>query len=70
MTDKKEALQRVMEDPAITMEDLAALMGVHKSTLTRRASKDNLPVPVARIGQRWIVPSIPVRKFLHLDDVA
>ncbi len=61
------ATQRLMDQPAIDLADLSILMGVSVSTAQRQAAKGSLPVPVARIGQRWIVPTVPVRKLLHLD---
>lgn len=66
----EEALGRVRSQPAIDLADLAALTDVHVSTVQRAASRGDLPVPVARMGQRWIVPSAPVRELLHLDEVA
>lgn len=65
-----EALQRVKNQPAIDLADLAALTDVHVSTVQRAAARGDLPVPVARMGQRWIVPSAPVRELLHLEEVA
>jgi hypothetical protein len=43
---------------------------VHVSTAQRRALRGDLPVPTMRIGQRWIIPSKPVREALRLDDGA
>jgi predicted site-specific integrase-resolvase len=65
-----EALERLMTLVVIDMADLAVLTGVHVSTAQRRAVRGDLPVPFMRIGQRWIIPSKPVREALHLDDGA
>ncbi|MBN7483728.1 hypothetical protein [Mycobacteroides abscessus] len=66
----EEALGRVRSQPAIDLADLATLTDVHVSTVQRAAARGDLPVPVARMGQRWIVPSAPVRELLHLEEVA
>lgn len=65
-----DAMSRVMNNAAIDLADLAVLMGVHVSTLQRAANNNDLPVPIARVGQRWIIPSAPVRQLLHLNEVA
>lgn len=65
-----EAMERLMTVPAIDLIDLAVLTGVSTSTVQRHAAEDKLPVPTARIGQRWIVPSAPVRKLLKIEDAA
>lgn len=65
-TNAEAATARVLSQPAIDLNDLAALMGVSVSTVQRAAARDDLPVPTARIGQRWIVPSAPVRELLRL----
>lgn len=63
------ALHRVKTRAAIDLSDLAALTGVHYSTLRRKAWAEELPKPLVatRIGQRWIVPSAQVRELLCLD---
>lgn len=66
----EDATARVIGQPAIDLADFAVLAGVHVSTLQRAATRGDLPVPSARIGQRWIIPSAPVRALLHLGDVA
>lgn len=70
LTRVEEALDRVRSQPAIDLADLAVLTDVHVSTVQRAAARGDLPVPVARLGQRWIVPSAPVREMLHLEEVA
>lgn len=70
VTRVEEALDRVRSQPAIDLADLAVLTDVHVSTVQRAAARGDLPVPVARMGQRWIVPSAPVREMLHLEEVA
>lgn len=66
----EQAMERLMGFPAITLSDLAVLMGVGLSTVQRAAAGGTLDVPTARIGQRWVIPSAPVRKMLQLDDTA
>lgn len=70
VTRVEEALERLRSQPAIDLADLAVLTDVHVSTVHRAAARGDLPVPVARMGQHWIVPSAPVRELLHLEEVA
>ncbi|MCB1257112.1 MAG: helix-turn-helix domain-containing protein [Microthrixaceae bacterium] len=63
----EEATERAMTLPAITLSDLAVLTGVGVSTVQRAAVKGTLDVPAARIGQRWIIPSAPVRELLRMN---
>ncbi len=71
---QEEAEQRVLTRSAIDLSTLAVLMDVHPSTLHRMATKDakehtgDFPVPFKRIGQRWVIPSEPVREFLRLGE--
>ncbi|KAA1430090.1 helix-turn-helix domain-containing protein [Mycolicibacter arupensis] len=64
------ALDRVMTAPAVDLVDLSLVMGVAVSTVQRHAVAGDLPVPVARLGQRWIVPTAPLREFLRLEPVS
>jgi hypothetical protein len=63
---RREALTRVRERAAIDLMDLAALMEVSPSTIRRLHDRDELPLDVIRLGQRWVIPSAPVRKLLHI----
>lgn len=71
---QEEAEQRVLTKRAIDLSTLAVLMDVHPSTLHRTATKDakehtgDFPVPFTRVGQRWVIPSEPVREFLRLGE--
>jgi len=67
MPSKEEARRRVMTDPAITLADLAALMGVSLATVHRQVTAEALPVKTVRIGQRWIATSKSVRELLDID---
>jgi hypothetical protein len=62
-----EAKARLMSQAAIDMADLAVLIGVHPATAQRSANRGDLPVRTARVGQRWIVPSAPVKELLGLN---
>lgn len=62
------AVERVMSTPAVDLTDLALVMGVSVSTAQRHAAAGDLPVPTARIGQRWIIPTAPLRAFLRVGE--
>lgn len=61
-----EARRRLYANPALTLTELAVLLGVSPSTVQRLAVKNKLPVPAFRLGQRWIIPSEPVKELLGL----
>jgi hypothetical protein len=67
--EKAEALQRVVADPAVTVADLSLVMGVHASTIQRAIARGDFPYPVCRIGQRYIIPTAPIREALCLNQV-
>lgn len=64
------AMQRLKENPAIDLADFAVITGIGVSTAQRQAAQDRLPVPVVRIGQRWIIPTPAVRKMMQVDGAA
>lgn len=64
----EQARSRVLSKPAVDLVDLALLTGTSISTINRAARAGELPVPSTRIGQRWVIPSAPVRELLHMAD--
>lgn len=64
---KEEARRRALEDDAITLADLAALMNLSPATVQRQAAKGTLPVKTLRVGTRWIVVAASVREALNLS---
>lgn len=64
------AMETLRAHTVITVKELAALTGVSFSTIVRRAEEGTLPVPTSRIGQRWIIPTPPVRKWLGIEASA
>ena len=43
------------ERDTLTIEELAARLGINRSTAYERARHDELPVPVIRVGRRYLV---------------
>lgn len=66
--EKADAFKRVIADPAITVADLSLVMGVHASTIQRAIARGDFPYPVCRIGQRYIIPTAPIREALCLKQ--
>lgn len=66
MPTVQEAMQRLREAPAIDLADLAVLTGVSMSTVHRQVNSGKFPVPATRLGQRWIIPTAPVREWLKV----
>ena len=50
-----ESLQITSQAETLTLYDLATRMGVHYSTVYELARRDALPVPVFRVGRRYLV---------------
>lgn len=61
---RAEAQRRLDEHMAITLGELAVILGMSHSSIHRAAVSDSLPVPAYQIGQRWVIPSEPVRALL------
>lgn len=39
----------------LTIEELAARLGINRSTAYERARRNDLPIPVIRVGRRYLV---------------
>lgn len=69
-TTKEEALRRIQAEPAVTLQDVSLVMGVHVSTVQRAINRGDFPYPICRIGQRYVVPTPPIREALCLAVAA
>lgn len=56
-----------MPTATYTITEIASLFGIGKSAAYAAAQKDELPVPVIRIGGRYVVPKAPVDALLGID---
>jgi excisionase family DNA binding protein len=50
--------------PLLTISELAALLGIHRSTLYRTIARSELPLPVIRVGATMRVPRAAVERIL------
>lgn len=57
-----------MPTATYTIAEIASLFGIGKSAAYAAAQKDELPVPVIRIGGRYVVPKAPVDAILGISD--
>ena len=62
-----EAQERLMTQAAIDLYDFSVLMNVSLSTTPRAAARGDLPVRMARLGQRYVIPAAGVRELLGLN---
>ncbi|MBS9535066.1 helix-turn-helix domain-containing protein [Mycobacterium sp. M1] len=67
-SEKAEALERIKSDPAVTIKDVSLALGIHVSTVQRSITRGDFPYPICRIGQRYVVPTPPIRKALCLTE--
>lgn len=58
------------QDSRLTMNlpELAALIGVGRSSVYQAALRNELPVPVIRIGRRLVVPRSAVEALLQVGS--
>ncbi len=47
--------------------DAAQLFGIHRSRAYYLAEPDKFPTPVIKVGARWRVPTVHLRRVLGLD---
>jgi excisionase family DNA binding protein len=53
-----------IERATLSLEELAALLGIARSTVFALAKRDALPVPVIRLGRRLVVSRELVERLL------
>lgn len=58
------------QKPTLTVEEVAHLLGIGRSLAYDLAARDELPVPVIRIGSLYRFPTVPVLTLLGLDGGA
>ena len=64
------ALRRVQTLPAVSNADVAVLLSVGQQTVINSVESGELPFEAIKVGQRWVFPSLPLRKFLGLTAAA
>lgn len=69
------------KQPTFTTADLDALgvstdirtaakaMGIGTSHAYKLANNDQFPIPIHRVGGRWVVPTSSLRAFLEVPEV-
>jgi len=53
-----------------SVEDAGSILGVSRGVAYELARRDELGVPVLRVGRRMVVPTAPLLSVLHIDDTA
>ena len=54
----------------LTIEEVAAALGIDRSTAYDLAARDDLPVPVIRLGRRLVVGRAALERVLAGDVLA
>lgn len=65
-----EAMTTLRTQLVISLVELAVLLGVPTPVAHDMVTQEDSPVRLARIGHRWIVPTIPIRELLGIEDAA
>lgn len=65
-----EALRTLRAELVITLTELAVLLGVPTPVAHDMVTHEGSPVSMWRMGQRWIVPTTPLRALLGIEDAA
>lgn len=55
--------------PTLTLPEAAALLGIGRTSSYAAARDGNFPVPVIKIGGRYVVPTKPLLDLLGLDEL-
>lgn len=55
----------VLRRETLTVEELATVAGIGRTTAYSLASRNALPVPVYRIGSRYVIPRAHVEQWLN-----
>ena len=64
--NKKAPVQALMEDPTVTVEEFAGLLGLSRNG-AYNAVRDG-KIPSIRIGRSIRVPCAPLRKMLGIEE--
>ena len=56
-------------NPTITLPEAAELLGIGRTSSYAAVSKGEFPVPVIKIGGRYVVPTKPLLDLLGLDEL-
>ena len=51
--------------PLMSVQEAAGMLGVSRATIYRQIERDELPLPVYRIGRRMRIPRLQVERFLR-----
>ena len=60
------ALMLTYDNPILTIEDVASLMGITSRVLERKINEGTCPVPMFKFGSKWKCHVTDVAKFI--DD--
>ncbi|MFW9032655.1 helix-turn-helix transcriptional regulator [Corynebacterium striatum] len=58
----------IPDKPALSLREVAPLLGVSDSTIYAAARDGKLPFPVLKINSRYVVPTKPLLETLGLND--
>ncbi|MBY8858594.1 helix-turn-helix domain-containing protein [Nocardia sp. CA2R105] len=61
----KALLERLLNEPTVSVPDAAQLLGVGRSTMYAAAHSDE--IPAVRIGNRVRIPTIWLRRLLQIQ---
>ncbi|SKU67170.1 Uncharacterised protein [Mycobacteroides abscessus subsp. abscessus] len=65
-----EALHTMRTELVITLTELAVLLGVPTPVAHDMVTQEGSPVSMWRMGQRWIVPTTPLRALFGIEEAA
>ena len=65
-----EARAAVLAAAAVSLTTACTALDISQATGSRLIARDAFPVPIIRMGTRVVVPTAPLLKLLHLDEVA
>lgn len=63
--DRRRALPRPEDQPTLTVEHTAAVLGISRSSAYAAINRGE--IPVIRLGSRLLVPTAAIRQMLGID---
>ena len=54
--------------PTCTVPDVAEALGVSEWAVYEAIKRGTFPVPVLRVGRRIVIPTVPLRRALGMED--
>jgi excisionase family DNA binding protein len=66
----RRQLRNTNPKPLMSVQEAAGMLGVSRATIYRQIERDELPLPVYRVGRRMRIPRLQVERFLRGETLS